>query len=290
MVTSWILNSLSKEIAESVGYVANSTKLWKELEDRYDQTNGAKLYQIQKEISDLVQESMDITTYYTRMKKLWEEFNNLSFRVQCSCQCVYGAKEGTYKAEQDRRLIQFLMGLNGEYTSVRESILMMNPLPTLAKAFFILIQEEKQREFKQHNRIVMESTSLHVNSAGSRSYSGPSNTGSYKKNYLSQNFVGSSNNSKPSCDYCKRPGHTKDRYYKLHGYPQNNAPSGPRQSYQSFPISRNAFMYQHQNFGLYKSKRIVANVHGFTSNLMHTHGDEPDSIMVVKSPNISKDQ
>ncbi|KAH0722979.1 hypothetical protein KY289_006023 [Solanum tuberosum] len=33
-----------------------SLELWKELEDRYDQTNGAKLYQIQKEINDLTQE------------------------------------------------------------------------------------------------------------------------------------------------------------------------------------------------------------------------------------------
>ncbi|KAH0634182.1 hypothetical protein KY284_036968 [Solanum tuberosum] len=41
-----------------------------ELEDRYDQTNGAKLYQLQKEISDLVQGSMDVTTYYTKMKRL----------------------------------------------------------------------------------------------------------------------------------------------------------------------------------------------------------------------------
>ena len=42
LVTSWILNSLSKEIAESVEYVSNSFELWKELEDRYDQINGAK--------------------------------------------------------------------------------------------------------------------------------------------------------------------------------------------------------------------------------------------------------
>ncbi|XP_070017220.1 uncharacterized protein [Nicotiana sylvestris] len=65
MVTSWILNSLSKEISDSVEYVSNSVELWRELEDRYDQTNGAKLYQIQKEINDLVQGSLDITAYYT---------------------------------------------------------------------------------------------------------------------------------------------------------------------------------------------------------------------------------
>ncbi|XP_019242120.1 PREDICTED: uncharacterized protein LOC109222189 [Nicotiana attenuata] len=70
MVTSWILNSLSKDIADSVEYVNDSVELWKELEDRYDQANGAKLYQIQKEINDLSQGVLDITDYYTKMKKL----------------------------------------------------------------------------------------------------------------------------------------------------------------------------------------------------------------------------
>ncbi|OIT27251.1 hypothetical protein A4A49_57924, partial [Nicotiana attenuata] len=27
--------------------------------------------------------------------------------------------------------------------------------------------------------------------------------------------------NRPFCDYCKRPGHTKEKCYKLHGYPQN---------------------------------------------------------------------
>lgn len=44
MVTSWILNSLKKEISDSVEYVNDSVELWKEVEDRYDQKNEAKLY------------------------------------------------------------------------------------------------------------------------------------------------------------------------------------------------------------------------------------------------------
>lgn len=44
MVTSWILNSLGKEITDSVEYLSNALELWKELEDHYDETNGAKLY------------------------------------------------------------------------------------------------------------------------------------------------------------------------------------------------------------------------------------------------------
>ncbi|XP_075107148.1 uncharacterized protein LOC142180119 [Nicotiana tabacum] len=133
MVTSCVLNSLSKDLADSLQYVRDAKELWQELEDRYDQTNGAKLYQLQKEISDLSQGTLDITGYYTKSKKL----------------C--GAKANMHKGEHDKRLIQFLIGLNEVYTVVRGSILMMNPLPSIAHAFSILIQEEKQREVKSHN-------------------------------------------------------------------------------------------------------------------------------------------
>ncbi|XP_019227010.1 PREDICTED: uncharacterized protein LOC109208362 [Nicotiana attenuata] len=78
METSWILNSLSEEIAYSVEYASDVVELWKELEDRYDQTNGARLYQIQKEINDLSQGVLNITGYYTKLKKLWEEMSTLS--------------------------------------------------------------------------------------------------------------------------------------------------------------------------------------------------------------------
>ena len=46
MGTSWILNSMSKDLRDCLQYVDNATELWDELEDRYDQANGAKLYQL----------------------------------------------------------------------------------------------------------------------------------------------------------------------------------------------------------------------------------------------------
>ncbi|XP_070045949.1 uncharacterized protein LOC142164094 [Nicotiana tabacum] len=165
MVTSWILNSLGKEIADSVEYVNDSFELWKKLKDRYDQTNGAKLYQIQKEINNLSQGALDITGYYIKMKELWEELSTLSAKTLCICQCTCGAKENMHKAEQDRRLIQFLMGLNEVYTVVRGSVLLMNTLPSLDQAFSLLIQEEKQREIKPNNQLIFESALLNVNTS-----------------------------------------------------------------------------------------------------------------------------
>ena len=160
MVTSWILNSLSRDIADSVAYVDNALELWTDLEDRYDQTNGAKLYQIQKEINDLIQGVMDVTAYYTKMKKLREELSGLCIKTHCNCICSCGAKDMMHKVEQDRRLIQFLMGLNEVYTTIRGNILMMNPMPSMAQDFALLIQEEKQREFKTNNQSFAETSSL----------------------------------------------------------------------------------------------------------------------------------
>ncbi|KAL3323729.1 hypothetical protein AABB24_038071 [Solanum stoloniferum] len=194
MVTTWLLNSLSKDIADSLQYVNNSKELWDELEDRYDQANGAKLDQIQQEINNLTQGNLEVTGYYTHIKRLWEELNTSDATTQCTCLCTCGEKTKLHKAEQDRRLIQFLMDLN-EVCIVMGSILMMNPLPTMAQAFSILVQEEKQREVKPPHRGHLDSTSLAV-TAGSSSNFRHSNAGNnnndFRTNYAQQRGGGKS--------------------------------------------------------------------------------------------------
>ncbi|XP_019225339.1 PREDICTED: uncharacterized protein LOC109206923 [Nicotiana attenuata] len=218
-----VLRALSvknKDLADSLQYVNDAKELWQELEDRYDQTNGARLYQLQKEINDLSQGAFDITGYYTKMKKLWEELNTLNAHAQCKCQCTCGAKASMQKAEQDRRLIQFLMGLNEVYTVVRGSILMMNPLPSLAQAFTILIQEEKQREMKPNNQLMIDPSALSANRAGNNNFrtsygqQGNGSGGSSYTNYNQSSGTGSNsfrgnyptNRPRPICDYRKKPG------------------------------------------------------------------------------------
>ncbi|XP_049364164.1 uncharacterized protein LOC125828893 [Solanum verrucosum] len=70
MVTSWLLNSLSKDIADSVIYSKTARDLYIDLEQRFGQSNGAKLFHLQKELSDLVQANSDVAGYYTKMKRL----------------------------------------------------------------------------------------------------------------------------------------------------------------------------------------------------------------------------
>lgn len=86
MVISWLLNSLSREISESVIYSSTAKELWSDLEARFGQSSGAKLFQLQKELSDLVQGVADIATYYTKIKKLWDELDNMNISIICTCE------------------------------------------------------------------------------------------------------------------------------------------------------------------------------------------------------------
>ncbi|KAL0433233.1 UNVERIFIED_CONTAM: Retrovirus-related Pol polyprotein from transposon RE1 [Sesamum latifolium] len=58
MVTSWILNSISKEIVESFLYTTTARELWIELETRFGQGNGPMIYQLKREISSIAQGTM----------------------------------------------------------------------------------------------------------------------------------------------------------------------------------------------------------------------------------------
>ncbi|KAH0686391.1 hypothetical protein KY290_017977 [Solanum tuberosum] len=113
MVISWLLNYLSLEISESVIYY--STDIWAELEDRFGQSSGPRLFQLQKELSDLVQGSSNIAGYYTKIKRLWNELDTLDTFSFCPCDCTCGANEKNIKAKQGEHLVQFLMGLNDSY-------------------------------------------------------------------------------------------------------------------------------------------------------------------------------
>lgn len=47
--------------------------------------------------------------------------------------------------EEQNKVMQFLMGLDDSYATVRGQILLLKPLPSVLKVFSIVNQEKKQR-------------------------------------------------------------------------------------------------------------------------------------------------
>lgn len=51
MLTAWMTNSLSRDIALSVKGYTTAREIWTDLNERFGQSNGSKYIQIQREIS-----------------------------------------------------------------------------------------------------------------------------------------------------------------------------------------------------------------------------------------------
>ncbi|XP_070055280.1 uncharacterized protein [Nicotiana tomentosiformis] len=124
--------------------------------------------------------SLDIASYFKKIKKLWDELGIMSSNHAKTCTCA--AKTGLQVEEEENRVHQFLMGLNETYVNVRSNILLMNPQPSLDNRQYT--QKDNFDQFNQRMSFEQNKGSLF-------------------------------------CKYCKKNGHTIDKCYKLHGFPQN---------------------------------------------------------------------
>lgn len=201
MVIMWLLNGLSPMLRRSVSYTDTARGIWEELMARFDQTSGAQLYSVEKELSSLSQGSSSISVYFTKIKTLWDELNSMHQFLPCTCGCM----QAILKHDEDRRLVHFLMGLNEQYTSIKGAILMMNPLPSVNHAYSFMLQEEKQREIQSPAQAFSESASMSVNARTSNS--------------LGYNQKGNGEKRALYCTNCKKTNHTIDKCFFLNGFP-----------------------------------------------------------------------
>lgn len=217
MVLSWLLNSMSVEIRNSVAYFSTAKEIWDDLAIRFSQSNLPRVFQLRKDLTSLQQASLSITAYFTKFRTLIAEIDNLSPLPKCICvtrTCTCDNAQKLDKYENIMKLSQFLMGLNDLYTPVRGQLLMMQPTPTLSQAFSLLIQEESQREFAKNSQSpIADSMAMNVKYT---------NLSKFKSN-TQQTGVGNAQRKVSSDtyhDYCQNAGHTKDKCFCLHGYPE----------------------------------------------------------------------
>lgn len=57
-VSSWIISSVSKDIAGNIICAKKAKDIWQNLKSRYTQRNGPKIFQLEKDLSILMQEVM----------------------------------------------------------------------------------------------------------------------------------------------------------------------------------------------------------------------------------------
>ncbi|XP_019262962.1 PREDICTED: uncharacterized protein LOC109240743 [Nicotiana attenuata] len=135
------MNCVSPELLSGIVYSSNACDIWKDLKERFDKVDGSRIFQLHKEIAIVSQGTSTITTYYSKIRSLWAEFDSLAPTPECECE-----KSREFVAFMRRQKhLQFLMGLNKTYEQARGQILMMDPIPSVNKAYSMLIERESQR-------------------------------------------------------------------------------------------------------------------------------------------------
>lgn len=132
MVQTWILNSIDKEMSDSSLSVDTAKGLWDTLKRRYGGTNVVFLFQLEKEISNITQGNQTVTQYFNEIQRLLDELVSLQPPPKCSCD----ANKILEEYNNSRNVVRFLVGLNEGYNGVKDTILLMNPLLEMDKAFW----------------------------------------------------------------------------------------------------------------------------------------------------------
>uniref|UniRef100_A0A803LBA1 Integrase catalytic domain-containing protein n=1 Tax=Chenopodium quinoa TaxID=63459 RepID=A0A803LBA1_CHEQI len=128
---------------------------------------------------------------------------------KCTCNMMKKLAD----AESLNKLIQFLMALNEGFENIRGSILAMEPLPPVNRAFHLVQQQEKQKEITGNMSINTEVSAMNVKRQ-------PTNNWQKRESKEAK--------MKKKCDHCLMKGHTKEECFELVRYPDwfKNPPKG----------------------------------------------------------------
>ncbi|XP_048494249.1 uncharacterized protein LOC125494649 [Beta vulgaris subsp. vulgaris] len=163
-----------------------------------------------------------IVQYYSKLKRVWDEIQLLDGFPYCDCgaldKCSCGILKKVLNANQKQKLIQLLVGLDRGYDNVTTNILSMDPLSNVNRAYYMLLQVERQIELN-----IQQDTSLQTSAfvsmkqqlfQGTTPQIHPSHTNKrYGKRFKYDKSL-------RKCDYCKKTGHTMGQCFKLTGvYP-----------------------------------------------------------------------
>ncbi|PWA56220.1 hypothetical protein CTI12_AA422720 [Artemisia annua] len=189
MVICWILGSVSESIARSVMFVDSASDMWLQLEKRFALSDGSRKYKLNKDTYEISQSGGSISEYYTKMKCVWEELDNVNVLPAITVTPEISMfLTALNQQKEEQRLFQFLNGLDEHYGNLRSQLLLMTPLPNVESACSMLQQEESQRVLFGANSY--ESTAL------------------YSKGVV-----------KDKCRICRFKWHPPERCWEKVGYP-----------------------------------------------------------------------
>ena len=99
------MSIVTPDLQIGIFYATSTKAVWEDLSEHLDKVNASRIYQLHKVIATSVQGTDCISTYFSKLRNLWDEFASI---IPPSCNCP-ASKDFTMHLER-QKLMQFLMG------------------------------------------------------------------------------------------------------------------------------------------------------------------------------------
>ncbi|CAL1394747.1 unnamed protein product [Linum trigynum] len=158
----------------------------------------------------LRQDRSSVSTFYAKLKRLWDDWLMLDPSAKCTCgNCSCNVEQRTRESHEAMRLLDFLVGLDENYSIVRTHLLSLKPPPSLGEAYHAVANDEQQRNIKNYQRPRVDAAAFQ--GQGERSAS-----------------EDRTNDGCPKCSHCGKVGHYRETCYDIIGWPPKSAEKGDR--------------------------------------------------------------
>ena len=108
---------------------------------------------MEQQIAEITQGNLFVAEFYTKIRGFWDEMQAIDPTPVCICnKCTYNLTQRILKQQQEHMLIQFIMKLHDQFSSVQGKILMMRPLPNVSDAYRLFSQEEEHKNLAQFHQ------------------------------------------------------------------------------------------------------------------------------------------
>ncbi|XP_040935279.1 uncharacterized protein [Gossypium hirsutum] len=212
MVMAWLINSMEGHISRTYLFFKTAKEMWDAIKENYlDLGNTSQVFEIKLKLKDIRQGTLEVTQYYNNLKILWQELD-MYYEVDWG----EGLEHTKFMDHLNKeRLYEFLAGLNRDLDEVRGQILGRTTLPTIGEAFAEVMREEKRR-------LIMLGDAKELKPLTVAGHHPSENSALISIGPQSQRFKDGidSGSKRPWCSHCNRVGHTKEKCFKLHGYPE----------------------------------------------------------------------
>ncbi|KAM0060750.1 putative transcription factor interactor and regulator CCHC(Zn) family [Helianthus debilis subsp. tardiflorus] len=206
MIKGWLTTAIEKEIRGSVKYANSTSEIWKDLQERFGKDSAPRAYELKQAISNTRQDGMTMSSYYTKLRGLWDEMQSFLPTPKCECNgCTCGLAKSLRELREKEQLYEFLMGLDSEFSVIRTQILATKPIPSLGNAYHLVAEDEQQRVIAGGKRPVGETVAFQA---------------SVKRNGASTRIGQKKDKPTGHCDHCGKDGHTRKGCFQRVGYPE----------------------------------------------------------------------